>query len=205
MTPYDRRCIDRWLRAVRPYARPFPTLRASASALLVIDMQEYFASLCKPIVATVAHAVATCRARGATVVLTQHGHSDPATDGGKLSSWWGDLIIEGSHDHQLIPALEVHPDDPIIRKKRYSAFFETELDHLLKRRGIENVAIAGVMTNLCAETTARDAFIRDYRVHVLLDATATTSEEMHVASLVNLAFGFAHVTTTAEWLHALQS
>jgi isochorismate hydrolase len=60
------------------------------------------------------------------------------------------------------------------------------------------------MTNLCVETTARDAFMRDHRVHVLMDATATTDESLHLASLINLAFGFAHVETTRQWIGGLR-
>jgi len=60
------------------------------------------------------------------------------------------------------------------------------------------------MTNLCVETTARQAFVRDLRVRVLLDATATASEELHLAALRNLAYGFAHVQTAEEWLAGLR-
>ena len=60
---------------------------------------------------------------------------------------------------------------------------------------VEDVVVSGIMTNLCCESTARDAYYRDYRVFFPADGTGSISEEMHVASLLNLAFGFAYVTT----------
>ncbi|MCI0474025.1 MAG: isochorismatase family protein, partial [Ignavibacteria bacterium] len=63
---------------------------------------------------------------------------------------------------------------------------------------IEDVVITGIMTNMCCESTARDAYFRDYRVFFLSDGTGSINEEMHLASLLNLAFGFACVTTADE-------
>jgi isochorismate hydrolase len=59
---------------------------------------------------------------------------------------------------------------------------------------VEDLVISGVMTNMCAESTARDAYYRDYKVFFLADGTGSINEEMHLASLINLAFGFAYVT-----------
>lgn len=61
---------------------------------------------------------------------------------------------------------------------------------------MEDVVVSGIMTNMCRESTARDASYRDYRVFFLADGTGTINEEMHLASLLNLAFGFAYVTTS---------
>ena len=66
---------------------------------------------------------------------------------------------------------------------------------MLRCLRVEDVVISGVMTNLCCESTARDAYFRDYRVFFPADGTGSISEEMHLASLLNLAFGFAYVTT----------
>jgi isochorismate hydrolase len=60
---------------------------------------------------------------------------------------------------------------------------------------VEDVVVSGTMTNMCCESTARDAYYRDYRVFFPADGTGSINEEMHVASLLNLAFGFAYVTT----------
>ena len=195
-----QRQLDRYASAVAPYARAAPAVVAAESALLVVDMQEYFAPLCEPIVETVNWAIGTCRTRGIAVFFTQHGHAEPRRDGGMLGKWWGDLIVEGSAEHRLLGELQVAAQDPVVAKRRYDAFFGTELQSVLQQRGIRDLCVAGVMTNLCVETTARAAFVRDYRVRVLLDGTATASEELQIASLRNLAFGFAHVQRAAQWL-----
>jgi nicotinamidase-related amidase len=197
---YDEWTLKEWRDAVAPYARAMPTLDPRSSALLVVDMQRFFAPLCAPIVDAVTRAVSACRERGVSVLFTQHGHADPESDGGMLHEWWGDSILEETEDHALLPDLGVGGDDLVIRKRRYSAFHDTGLNEILRERGVSDLAIAGVMTNLCVETTARDAFVRDFRVRVLMDATATATEEMQRASLINLAYGFAHVQTVDEWL-----
>jgi len=69
---------------------------------------------------------------------------------------------------------------------------------------IEDLVISGVMTNMCCESTTRDAYYRDFRVHFLADATGTVTEAMHRASLLNLSFGFARVTTTEQIISELQ-
>lgn len=164
----------------------------------MIDVQNYFASLCEPFLPVLRRAVADCRGRGVAVVFTQHGHAPD--DEGMLHEWWGEVIEEGSNGHGLIldPA-----DDPVVAKNRYDAFFGTELEPLLRGRGVADLAFAGVMTNLCVETTARSAFVRDFRVRVLSDATATNTDAMLRASLRNLEYGFAHIQTTKEWLDGM--
>jgi nicotinamidase-related amidase len=82
----------------------------------------------------------------------------------------------------------------VIFKHRYSAFYNTDLETVLRCLNIEDLVISGIMTNLCCESTARDAYFRDYRVFFLADATGSITEEMQVASLLNLAFGFSWVT-----------
>ena len=197
--------LDRRLaRALRSFRQaPLPS-RAHA-ALLVVDMQAYFAGICEPILDTARIATEACRDRGIPVLFTQHGHADPDADGGMLAEWWDELIIEGTEQHQLLPRCGWRPGDTVIPKRRYSAFWSTDLEQRLRERGVQDLAVAGVMTNLCVETTVRDAFIRDFRVWVLADATATLSEEMQIASLLNMAFGCAHVQTVAQWIAALDA
>ncbi|MDZ7261740.1 MAG: isochorismatase family protein [candidate division KSB1 bacterium] len=180
-------------------ARPAP----NKTALLVIDMQEYFRSVALEIIPNVQTLVVSCRKNSIPVIFTQHGHRDPTMDGGMLAQWWEELIMVGTRDWEIIPELSPEPGDKIIAKKRYSAFFETDLDVYLKDLRITDLLITGVMTNLCCETTAREAFMRDYRVFFLADATATSEDEFHLASLKNLAFGFAYIVTCEEvirWL-----
>ena len=175
-------------------ARPIP----GEAALLVIDMQYYFKEMIEPILMNVVSLINVCKTSGVEIFFTRHGHRDPAIDGGMLERWWGDLIHYGSAEWELLKELDSNKNGAIIDKNRYSAFFGTDLDERLKDLGIKDLLICGVMTNCCCETTARDAFIRDYRVFFLSDATATVNVELHLASLKNLAYGFAHIVDTRE-------
>jgi nicotinamidase-related amidase len=108
--------------------------------------------------------------------------------------WWKDLIIDGTPDSEIHPDVAPLPHEKVVLKHRYSAFYHTDLETVLRVQKIRDVVICGVMTNLCCESTARDAYYRDYRVFFPVDGTATVSEEMHLASLTNLAYGFAVIT-----------
>ena len=81
----------------------------------------------------------------------------------------------------------------MVEKNTYSAFNKTRLQENLEKIGVKEVIVIGVMTNLCCETTAREAFIKGFRVFFSTDATATFNEELHEATLMNLAFGFAYL------------
>jgi nicotinamidase-related amidase len=167
-------------------------------ALLVIDMQQYFLSMATPILGNVLSVVEACRFKNIRIIFTRHGHRDISGGGGMLAEWWGDLIEYGSKDWELINSLKPSDTNGIIDKNRYSVFHGTGLDESLKSRKIEELIITGVMTNCCCETTARDAFVKDYRVFFVSDATATVNDELHIASLKNLAFGFAHIISTEQ-------
>ena len=174
--------------------RPDP-LRA---ALLLIDLQEYFRPVATPVLPALARLAACCRDRGVPVVHTQHGHVRPERDGGMLWEHWGDLIVEGTPAWALLPELGPRQGEPIVPKRRYSAFFGTELEHWLRERGLTDLVIGGVMTNLCCETTARDAFVRDIRVFFLHDGNASFSGDYHRATLMNIAYGFGTVLGCEE-------
>ncbi|MBN1548181.1 MAG: isochorismatase family protein [Syntrophaceae bacterium] len=166
------------------------------SVLLVIDMQEHFSMLADIIVDHVLALIDACRFSGVPIIFTRHGHVNPAEDGGLLLQWWGEAIQYGSPDWGIVAVLKPQDEDLIIDKNRYSAFYRTNLDAFLQEREISDVIICGLLTNCCCETTARDAFMRDYRVFFLSDATTTVAEELHIASLKNLAYGFARILET---------
>jgi nicotinamidase-related amidase len=197
--------IRRFQARVAPYRRPAPAADPARSALLVIDVQCYFADLAAPALPALRRTVDACRALAVPVLFTRHGHPADGGDDGMLGAWWGELIRIDTPDHALLPESGYRDGDPVVDKRRYDAFFATDLADRLRALHVRDLALAGVMTNLCVETTARSAFVRDLRVHVLLDATATAREELHLASLLNLAFGFAHVQTAAEWIEELRA
>ena len=180
-------------------ARPKP----GKCALLVIDMQQYFLSMAKSIIGNVLSIIEACRSVDIWAIFTRHGHKKNSVDGGMLAQWWGDLIKYGSKDWKLINSLQPSDTDGIIDKNRYSVFHGTNLDETLKSKKIDELIITGVMTNCCCETTARDAFVKDYRVFFVSDATATVNNELHLASLKNLAFGFAHIVSSEQMCHYL--
>lgn len=167
-------------------------------ALLVIDMQRYFLSIARPILENVMSVVKACQSRGVKIIFTRHGHKDISKDGGMLRKWWGDLIEYGSKDWELIDSLKPTDTDEIVDKNRYSVFQRTGFEERLRSSEIEELIITGVMTNCCCETTARDAFVKDFRVFFVSDATATANDELHIASLKNLAYGFAHIISTEQ-------
>lgn len=92
-----------------------------------------------------------------------------------------------------MPEMGRREDEMVVRKDTYSAFRGTRLEERLREMGVEEVIVTGVMTNLCCETTAREAFVRGFRVFFSTDATATSSEELHEATLKNMAYGFAYL------------
>ncbi len=170
------------------------------SCLLVIDMQNYFLRVASPILDNVKRLIAFFRDTGLPVVFTAHGHRDPEKDGGMLLEWWGDLIMEGTWEHAIIKDVEPLEGERVIKKTRYSAFFGTDLEGYLRDLGVTDVVITGVMTNLCCETTARDAFMRDFAVFFVEDATSTSFPEMHKATLLNISYGFGTVLKTQDIL-----
>lgn len=164
-----------------------------AAALLVIDMQNYFASMAALILPALRTTVALCRAAGVPVFFTRHRHRSPA-DYAMLGEWWdGDLILDGTPESELLPDLGRRPGDRVVEKNTYSAFAGTELEEILRGMGVQEVIVTGVMTNLCCETTAREAFVRGFRVFFSTDATATSNRDLHESTLKNMAYGFAYL------------
>lgn len=202
---YDA-AVDRWMSSIGDTNAKRFSLDLPRAALLVVDMQRYFVDPasrgCMPwaaqVVGRVGALISFFRARGRPVVFTRHAHAPDGSDGGNLAWWWDGLLREGTWAAELHPAIVPAEGEPVLRKNRYDAFLGTDLDGILRRGGVTDLVIAGCMTNLCCETTARDAFCRDYRVKFVADATATETEPMQLASLRNLAFGFADVVTVQE-------
>ena len=175
-------------------------------ALIVIDMQEHFKSIGESLVAELNATTFACRERKIPVVFTKHGHKMVELDSGSLGRFWGkeDMIKYGSDDWQLIPQLNVCNGDIIIdEKRRYDAFHGTPLQDILHQLAVNTVVIAGVVSNLCCETTARSAFVRDFDVIFLSDGTCAYSADMHRATLRNIEYGFGKVLKCAEFRHTL--
>jgi ureidoacrylate peracid hydrolase len=161
-------------------------LDAARTALLVIDMQNYFVAegfpgevpLARTIVPTINRLAKAVRAAGAPVVWVR------TTAGAALKHWNNyhkqmltperaakrlEGLAESGEGFRLYPALDVQPRDLAIKKTKYSAFIagSSDIDTRLKRRGIDTLLIAGAATNVCCESSARDAMMLDYRIIML--------------------------------------
>ena len=197
------------LKAVAPHNRAFE-LDAAAAALLVVDMQNYFlhpyGHAYMPqgaaIIPNVARLVAAFRAARRPVIFTRHGH-DRERPLGLMGEWWDGALYAGTRDAEIVKELAPAPAELVVYKDRYSAFAGTDLHPRLRALRLRDLVIAGVMTNLCCETTARDAFMRDFRVFVAADGTAAASLDLHRAALLNLAYGFAVVGTCDAFARAM--
>jgi nicotinamidase-related amidase len=130
------------------------------------------------------------------VIFSRHVHHPDDLDSGIMGWWWKGKCLEGSPESEVHPDLKPLPGEKVVFKHRYSAFYNTDLETVLRVLKIEDLVITGVMTNMCCESTARDAYFRDYRVFFPADGTGSINEEMQLASLMNLALGFAFVTTS---------
>lgn len=200
--------VARWLGDVRRSVAPRPHLKLEPQrcALLVLDMIRHFAEpagrafipASEAVAPRIAVLVDAWRARGAPVAFTRHGH-DGEGDLGMLGRFYPrDFIREGQPESELVAVFRPRAGEPVFRKRTYDAFAGTGLEAWLRERGAEQVLVAGVLTHLCCETTARSAFVRGFEVHVAADATATTNERLHLGSLLALADGFAALTSSAE-------
>jgi ureidoacrylate peracid hydrolase len=191
-----------WLERIAPFNTHAMQLNREAAALLVIDMQVFFLDPASPtftcgglaILPNLRRLIHAFRQAGRPIIYTCHVHHPERLDVGIMGWWWQGMCLEGSPESQVHPHLAPLPNEKIVYKHRYSAFYNTDLETVLRCLKVDDLVIAGIMTNMCCESTARDAYYRDYRVFFLADGTGSVTEEMHLASLLNLAFGFAWVT-----------
>jgi nicotinamidase-related amidase len=201
-----------WLEQIEPFNQHVMNVDPEKSALLVVDMQKFFLDPLSPtytcggpaIIPTVKRLIEGFRESGRPVIYTKHVHHPNHLDSGIMGWWWKGMCIEGSPESEIPPEIAPLSGEKVVLKHRYSAFYNTDLETVLRCLKIEDLVITGVMTNLCCESTARDAYFRDYRVFFLADATGSINEELHLASLLGLAFGFAYVTCADKIMEDLQ-
>jgi len=207
--------VEEWKRRIARYesghrnkAHPFSYER---SALLVIDMQRYFFEKSShafiepapPILPNVRGILEAYRELGFPVIFTRHAYAK-GEDPGIMKTWWSELEEDGDPLASIVGELKPKPGEPVITKGRYSAFVNTDLEKRLRRLGVERLLITGVMTHLCCESTARDAFMRDFEVFFVIDGTASEDDDLHLASLMTLTDGFVMPVTTKEVLSCLR-
>jgi nicotinamidase-related amidase len=113
--------------------------------------------------------------------------------------------FEGSREHEIIDELKPQAGESVLNKTTIGAFASTGIDHLLRSMGKDQLYVGGVSTNMCVDTTAREAADRGYGVTLIEDACGTTHEDLHNATLTNFQRLFGRVISTAEALAELQN
>ena len=191
-------------------AEPYPiTLDAHRSALLIIDMQRDFlepggfgamlgndVSELRRTIEPSRRLLAAWRAAGLLVIHTREGHRPDLTDlppakkergKGKLSIGdagpMGRILVRGEPGHDIIPELAPMPGEPVIDKPGKGAFFATDLQAVLQNRGISQLVVTGVTTEVCVHTTVREANDRGYECLVLEDCCGSYFPEFHFMAL----------------------
>jgi ureidoacrylate peracid hydrolase len=200
----------------------FEDLDPARTVHLVVDLQNGFMdptipatiSAARDVVPNVNKISAAIRKAGGLVIFIQATY-DKAV-GAVWSTYFGwfnhqqrrdklnELFTAGHYGHDLWPEVDVQPGDLKVLKRRFSAMLpeSSDLDAVLKKRGIDTMIITGAATNICCESTARDAMMMNYKVVFVADATATFTDQEHNAALGNMLL-FTDVMTTDEVLAVL--
>jgi 23S rRNA (adenine2503-C2)-methyltransferase len=182
------------------------------SALLVVDMQGFFLDPGSPAYMPQAHPALlnagrlgrSFREAGRPVFFTAHAGEARSGDGGLMALWWKKACRAGTPEAEVFAALGPL-DGEVFRKCRYSAFTNPELLEKLRALGVDSLVVAGLKTNLCVESTVREAFDRGFMCIAAGDAMAARTRELHLASLASMADGFAMVRDTFEILPHFES
>lgn len=216
----------------RPEAIVFPPAQ---TALIVVDMQNAYAttggyldlagfdvSATRPVIDQIHVAVIAARKAGIQVIWFQNGWDDQYVEaGGPGSPNWhksnalktmrqhpelqGTLLAKGGWDYELVDQLTPQPGDIVLPKPRYSGFFNTALDSMLRSRGIRHLVFTGIATNVCVESTLRDGFFLEYFGIVLEDATYQAGPLFaQQAAIFNIETFFGWVSDVGSFCKALQ-
>lgn len=175
-------------------------------AILVVDMLNDFvtgALTCdrgKAIVPATAQLVDAARNAGVPVIFCNDAHIKGIDRELKL---WGDHAIAGTPGAEVIPELKLSDKDYVVPKRRYSGFFQTDLDILLKELGVNTVIMTGLHTHMCVRHTSADAYCLGYDVVVAKEATDSFTEQDYLSGLAYLKTCYgADAYTNAELIEA---
>jgi biuret amidohydrolase len=195
----------------------------SETAIIVVDMQNDFvaegaklrSAQAAAMVPKLSATLDFCRTNGIRVIYTAHVHRRDGSDMGMFDDLYPPIadrssLVDDTAGVEIFKALAPIAGEHVIKKHRYSGFFGTDLDIILRQWGIKTVIITGTTTENCCHATARDALFRDYQVVFLSDATGTfdypdigqgalSAEQVHKATLTILAFSTADVMTADEF------
>ncbi len=180
-------------------------LEPGRSALVVVDLQDFFLGpgsrgflpAGRVIMLRARRLVDAFRAAGRPVFFLRHAHEDPEKDGGLMTRWWRKACRVSDPESRVCAALGARDRETLL-KQRYSGFTNPELEARLRAYGVSDLVFCGIRTNLCVESTVRDAFDLDFKTFVCADATAAATEALHLASLKGMADGFSKVLRTGD-------
>ncbi len=174
---------------------------SAPDGLAVLEKINRLAAACRKAGIQVIHASIVVRPDGSNLgVLGEF--SQPVKDG---------ILNKGSESAALHKGLIIDPRDILLDKPRFGAFHGTDLELILRTRNIDTLIISGVATNVCCETTAREAAVRDFKVFFLSDGTATapmgnlSAEELQNATCTTLGFLFAEVLTVDQMIAKVEA
>lgn len=200
------------------------------TAVIVIDMQNAYASPggyldlagfdisgAGKVIANTKGVLETARRAGMPVIYFQNGWDPDYVEAGGPGSpnfhksnalktmrrrpeLHGTLLARGTWDYEIVDELKPQPGDIQLHKTRYSAFFNSQLDSVLRSRGIRNLIFVGIATNVCVESTLRDGFFLEYFGVVLEDATHQAGPDfVQKAALYNIETFFGWVSSVADF------
>jgi ureidoacrylate peracid hydrolase len=195
-------------------------LNLERTAVIVVDMQKVF---CEPngalfvqhtknIVGNIKRLTTTARKANMPVIYLRHIVRGDGSDTGRMKDMYpnvDEILKRGTDGVEIIEPLTPEPQDIIVDKLFYSGFHDTDLDTILRAKDINTIIICGTVTNVCCETTVRDAAHREYKVIFLSDANAAmdypdmgwgeiSAEEIQKVCLTVIAYEFGQVSTTDE-------
>lgn len=198
------------------------------TAMLVVDMQNDFVQEGAPIEVPRARAMVprlnrlldVCRAHAILVIYIHHVIRGGDIDAGRLADHHeavrnNKALLAGTPNVEIYEGLKPHSGDLIVAKPRYSAFHGTDLEAILRSKGIDTLIVSGTVTNVCCDSTTRDAFSRDYKVIFLSDGTATrdlpdlgfgpvSADEIQRVVLTVLAMSFAQVSPIDQVIEEIE-
>jgi len=206
--------IDR-IMAKRGRLEIFDKFESAKTAFLIVDMQNFFVAeveTAKSIVPNINRLAKVCRGKNIPVIWLVMSVAEKE---GAPSQWslYHDYFFTsakgknhltklspGNWGHEIHKDLDVQSEDRIVSKKRFSPFIgdSSDLHAQLQNLGIENLMVAGTATNMCSESTARDAMMLDYKVVMVEDANAARYDDDHLAGLTSFYQSFGDVRTTDD-------